>query len=202
MEFIDSRGLAGSNPLIFLKRKMTLPAGKDRVVIFIDGSNFYHGLKENLGFANINFEHLVNSLINPEAHKLIRVYYYNAPVNREEEPEKYKNQQRFFEYLRNLPFFEVKLGRLERRKSGMTEKGVDVKLAVDMVMQAVKNLYDLAILISADGDFADAVQAVMDLGKHVAVAYPKGGKFHHLRQICDYNIFLEEGKHIVKRENR
>jgi len=173
---------------------------KDRVMIFIDGSNFYHGLKENFGFANIDFEHLVNSLINPNKQKLIRVYYYNAPVNKEEEPEKYKNQQKFFNYLKNLAFFEVKLGRLEKRKSGVVEKGVDVKLAVDMVMLAVKNAYDLAILISADGDFADAVQAVKDMGKHIVVAYPKGGRLHHLKQVCDFYIPLELEKNIIRRE--
>lgn len=71
------------------------------------------------------------------------------------------------------------------------EKGVDVKIATDMLWYAVHDLYDVAILISGDGDFADVVQRVKDLGKHVEVAYPPGGKLYHLRQVCDRFIPLD-----------
>jgi uncharacterized LabA/DUF88 family protein len=160
-----------------------------KVMIFIDGSNFYHALK-NLGVTSIDFKHLCDSLIGRER-ELVRVYYYNAPVNQSEEPEKYKRQQKFFNYLRNLDYFEVKLGRLEKRSTGVVEKGVDVKIATDMLWCAVQDLYDVAILISADGDFADVVQRVKDLGKHVEVAYPEGGRLYHLRQVCDRFIPLD-----------
>ena len=49
------------------------------------------------------------------------------------------------------------------------EKGCDVNLAVDMMSMAYKNLYDVAILVSADGDFASACQCVKDLGKHIEI---------------------------------
>ena len=74
----------------------------------------------------------------------------------------------------------------------MIEEGVDVRLAVDMVGFAARGLYDTAILISADGDFAAAVQFVKDMGKHVEVAYPAGGKLYHLRAVCDKFISLDD----------
>jgi len=56
--------------------------------------------------------------------------------------------------------------RVEKKKvEKIREKGVDVKLATDMVDKI--DLFDLAILISGDSDFAPALQAVKDRGKVV-----------------------------------
>ena len=139
--------------------------------------------------SNVDFSHLVRKLIGPDR-RLVRVYYYNAPVNHEEAPEQYKSQQKFFAMLRNLDYFEIRLGRLERRSGKIVEKGVDVKLGVDMVAFGARDLYDTAVLISGDGDFADAVQHVKDMGKHVELAFPHPRCFH-LRQICDKFILLD-----------
>jgi uncharacterized LabA/DUF88 family protein len=48
-----------------------------------------------------------------------------------------------------------------------TEKAVDVMIAVDLVLKAVRNEYDAAYLLSADGDFTPAVVAARALGKKV-----------------------------------
>ena len=60
----------------------------ERVAIFIDGSNFYHGLKEYLGKTRINFYKFA-ALLCGEDRKLIRIYYYNAPYKKECNEEKY-----------------------------------------------------------------------------------------------------------------
>jgi uncharacterized LabA/DUF88 family protein len=160
-----------------------------KIMVFIDGSNFYHSLMEKYNRANIDFKHLVDSLVGSDRN-LVRVYYYNAPVNQKEVPDQYKAQQKFFQKLRNLDYFEIRLGRLEKRQGKMVEKGVDVQLGVDMVAFAAKNLYETAIIISGDGDFAGAIQHVKDMGKHVELAFPDL-KCFHLRQICDKFVHLE-----------
>ena len=48
----------------------------ERVAVFIDGSNFYHAVKDQRGSARVDFEHLVSGLVN--GRRLVRVYYYNA----------------------------------------------------------------------------------------------------------------------------
>lgn len=53
---------------------------------------------------------------------------------------------------------------LFRREFG-TEKAVDVNLAVDLLQLA--DNYDVAIIVSGDGDYVPVVQAVKDLGKRV-----------------------------------
>jgi uncharacterized LabA/DUF88 family protein len=69
------------------------------------------------------------------------------------------------------------------------EKAVDVFLAIDLVTMAIKNLYDAAYLLSADGDYTPAVAEVRSLGKKVYAASPLSGaqlakavnSFIHLR---------------------
>jgi uncharacterized LabA/DUF88 family protein len=45
------------------------------------------------------------------------------------------------------------------------EKGVDVKLATDMLK--LQDIYDVGIIVSGDGDYVPAVQVVKDWGKHI-----------------------------------
>lgn len=162
-----------------------------RVAIFIDGSNLYHSLKKDFGRANIDFAKFVQKLV--AGRELVRVYYYNAPIPQEPHNKiAYRKQQQFFDYLRDLPYFRVTLGRLEQRPAGLVEKGVDINIAVDMLRYAFDDLYDVAILVSGDGDFASAVQAVQDRGKHVENAISKSGQSRHLRQTCDTCLTLDE----------
>ncbi len=50
-----------------------------------------------------------------------------------------------------------------------TIKGDDINLALDMLNDAWENKYDLAVLISGDGDFASLVKYVKSKNKEVEV---------------------------------
>lgn len=163
----------------------------ERVAIFIDGSNFYHQLKDELGTARVDMGKLVHKLLADRM--LVRTYYYNAPVDQGNDPARYQAQQRFFDRLRQIPYFQVRLGRLEKRPSGiLVEKGVDLTIAVDMLQLAYRNVYDTAILISGDGDFAYVVNALKDLGKHVENAFLRGGRSKALADVCDKFIPIDK----------
>jgi uncharacterized LabA/DUF88 family protein len=59
----------------------------------------------------------------------------------------------------------------------VVEKAVDVALAVDLVRMADRNEYDVTYLLAADGDYTQAVKAVMETGKKVfAVALKPGAQ--------------------------
>ncbi len=47
------------------------------------------------------------------------------------------------------------------------EKGVDVKIAVDLLVGAYENMYDEAILVSSDTDLVPVIKKVRHLGKKV-----------------------------------
>ena len=73
------------------------------------------------------------------------------------------------------------------------EKGVDIRIAVDMLQFAQRGVYDTAILVTGDGDFAYAVKAVKDLGKDVESACTRRGQARVLRGACDRFVDLDEG---------
>lgn len=165
----------------------------ERVTIFIDGSNFYHCLRMNLGDRRIDFQRFANALCNRATkRKLIRVYYYTVFLKEEDGIEKYKDQQRFLTKLRSFPYFDLKFGRLEKRGDTHVEKGVDINIAVDMLELAYSDAYDTAILVSGDGDYVAAVEAIKRRGKHVEnVFFQKGGSYH-LSKSSDVFISLNE----------
>ncbi|HUU10833.1 MAG TPA: NYN domain-containing protein [Phycisphaerae bacterium] len=160
----------------------------ERVSLFIDGSNLYHGMKAILGRTDLDFRRFVQWVVGER--RLIRTYYYNAPVSARHEPQRAASQQRFFDSLRRIPYFDIRLGRLEPRGDTFVEKGVDIAIAVDMLSMAFHNAYDTAVLVSGDGDFVKALNAVRDLGKHVEVACFH--KAYHVKQAADKVIELNE----------
>lgn len=168
---------------------------KERIMIFIDGSNFYHGLNKNIGKGiDIDFGELGKAIC--DNRELVRMYYYNAPLDQKMDPERYKKQQRFFERLRRTPNFRLVLVRMQRRvvdgRTIYAVKGDDIHIATDMIVLAYKGAYDAAILVSGDGDFVPAVKAVQDMGKRVENYYFKTGHSWHLRQTCDKSVLMDK----------
>ncbi|MBI2869288.1 MAG: NYN domain-containing protein [Chloroflexi bacterium] len=159
----------------------------DRVMIFIDGSNLYHSLKNIFGRTDLDMGKFARKLLGRRY--LTRIYYYNAKVGQREEPERYRSQQEFFRSLKNIPYLELRLGRLVYNNwpsSPPYEKGIDIQLATDMITHAFKNTYDVAILVAGDNDYVGAIQAVKDYGKHFEVAlFGRQGTSRELRQVAD-----------------
>jgi len=164
----------------------------ERVMIFIDGSNLYHSLKNHFNRADLDLGKFCRKII--QRRQLIRIYYYNAKVGLKQEPELYKQQQAFFAGVNAIPYTELRLGRLVYTNWPSVppyEKGTDVQLATDMITHSYKNNYDVAILVAGDNDFAGAVQAVKDNGKHVEVAlFGKQGTSQQLRSSADMVIAI------------
>ena len=161
----------------------------DRVCLFIDGSNFYHALREARLPVSIDFEKLGRELTGPER-RLIHTYYYNTPLRRprlddpdfENKERAVKSQQRFLNALRFIPNLTFRPGRFQNLPNGsQVEKGVDVALAVDMVTLAFKDRYDVAILVSSDADFRAAIETVkFETGKVVGLWQVEGAKAYDL----------------------
>ena len=165
---------------------------KERVMIFIDGSNLYYSLK-SLNIDKIDFEKLLCLL--KKDNLLISTFYYNAPLNIKINPKTYWEQQKFFNELRKIPDFNVVLCKLRKhkRKNGdfvFDVKGDDVHLAVDLVSGAYENLYDIAIIVSGDEDFVPAIKKVKKLGKKVINAYFKSTSSTTLKKTCNNYIYM------------
>lgn len=159
-----------------------------KVAVFIDGSNLYHGVKRAGLTRLIDVPKLADKLV--DGRTLVRTYYYVATVPQEMDPETARTQQRFLQRLYEAPYLDVRLGRLVKRGKRWEEKGVDALLVTDMVHMAAKGLYEVAVLVSGDGDLAYTAQAVKDLGRHVENAYFRQGRSDNLIQRCDKFIEL------------
>ena len=164
----------------------------ERVMIFIDGSNLYHSLKTYFKRTDLDIGKFCQKLF--EKRRLIRIYYYNARVGLREEPQRYRDQQKFFDGVTSIPYTELRLGRLVYSNwpnSPPYEKGVDILLATDMLTHAFKNNYDVAVLIAGDNDYVGAIQAVKDNGKNVEVAlFGKERTSLQLRTVSDKIITI------------
>ncbi len=60
--------------------------------------------------------------------------------------------------------------RIVRTGEKPREKGIDVQIAVDLVLGAVNDDYDVGIVFSGDSDLLPAIRAAMIIGKHIEVA--------------------------------
>jgi uncharacterized LabA/DUF88 family protein len=165
----------------------------ERIMVFIDGSNLYHSLRTHFKRADIDIGKFSKKLL--EKRRLIRIYYYNARVGRREEPERYRDQQAFFDNVSAIPYCELRLGRLvyvNWPNSPPYEKGVDIQLTTDLLTHSYKNNYDVAVLVAGDSDYVGALQAVKDNGKNVEVAlFGKERTSRPLREVADRIITID-----------
>src|SRR3989344_1363917 len=144
----------------------------ERAAVFIDGSNLHYKLKD-VGIQNLSyFQYGDFALWLAIRTNLVSRRYYIGVVRAKEDDEKgqrlRKNQKRLFNHLTSKKCgFLVERGYIMHNDGVYYEKGVDVKIAVDLLVGAYENLYDTAILVSSDTDLIPAIEKVRALGKKV-----------------------------------
>ena len=133
---------------------------KETVAVYIDGGNTYQRS------ARLDYSAFIAHLVGDR--KLISKRYYVGIVKNVDNTEKgekmVKGQQKFLDGLRNEGF-EVKAGRIMYDDGRIREKGVDVKLSLDVVVGAVDDWYDTAIIISSDTDLIPAIKYIRSAKK-------------------------------------
>ncbi|MDO8560067.1 MAG: NYN domain-containing protein [bacterium] len=172
----------------------------ERVHIYIDGGNFHHLVLKKLNFQerDFSFEDFANFLANGRSIAKYGKRFYVGTVREElgnkKSVEAMSRQTKLFTGLLSSGW-QIKTSKLRKRiekividsrvigyqnllKQGvrqieferMREKGIDVKLATDLIVGAVDNQYDTAIVVSSDGDLVPAIDWVRHRG-HKKVEY-------------------------------
>lgn len=173
-----------------------------RVKVFIDYQNVYHCAREAFGMKNnhpidghvrpLRLGLLLKQLgesVDPDRElKQVRVYR-GEPTNKSHPTLQGAFQRQVAAWRTREPYLATTTrpmrynptkwdhtGRETAWDSG-EEKGIDVLLALDMALGAVKDEYDVAVLCSGDTDLEPAIDAVVAEGKKVenAVWRPTGG---------------------------
>ena len=166
-----------------------------RVALFIDAAHIHHSLPPD---SKIDYFKMIDFLVDDR--HFVRAFYYDGiypeykALEKEEYKQKRENLLNFVKIFRGRKVIPRLLD-LKFRGNRAIQKGVDVQIAIDMLMMAFQNVYDVAILVSADSDFAGVIRAVQSLGKLVEVAYfGNEGLSGELMDVADKLIDLS--KHI------
>ena len=81
-----------------------------------------------------------------------------------------EGQKNMFKYLENLPFLELRTTDLKQARGIIYQKGVDVKIATDLVHYAHCNSYDIALILGGDTDLIECIRLIRKgMGKIVIV---------------------------------
>ena len=158
-----------------------------RTFVFIDGGNFYFKLKElnlrlNGKFSLLDFQFRKFAEWLTQPNDLIEIRYYIGAIKRKRSNSKseklYADQQKLIGKLQQQSI-HITLGQIIRHPDkSYHEKGVDVRLAVEMIRFARQDKYDQAYLVSSDTDLVAAVEEVQAFRKTVQyIGISKGQSF-------------------------
>ncbi|MBI3103356.1 NYN domain-containing protein [Candidatus Daviesbacteria bacterium] len=142
---------------------------KQRCVILIDGSNFYFKLKdlELHNLLNFNFSGFAKMVSGKK--EIVGAIYYVGVVRTDGSKRSfkmYKDQRKLLAHLKKNGF-RYSLGYLLKSDGKFHEKGVDVNMAVDMLVATYEDLCDHIILVSSDTDLLPAIKKAREKGKTV-----------------------------------
>ena len=174
---------------------------KTRVYAYIDGFNLYHAIdalnRPHLKW--VDLWALVASFLR-EDQQLIEVNYYSAYATWL--PEEFARQRQFTAALRASGVRVHMSDFTTRTRVCFTcgaswrsheEKQTDVRMAVDMVADALEGKLDVAAVVTADSDLRPAVEKVRSTnGKRILVIAPPG-RFSRARDLR-HNVAITPGR--------
>jgi uncharacterized LabA/DUF88 family protein len=184
-----------------------------RVFAFIDGMNLFNSAKRCFGYRHPNCDHLkiVNATVNIEpGRQLERATLYQGVPKSEHDANSnawwnrklamvgrsgVKIERRYMK-RRELTISLDGIVHFEHTVQRLIEKGIDLKLGLDLVRYANSKSYDVAIVFSQDGDLVEAVEEVHRIASEqnrwvqVECAYPVTpvGEWHPINRTVPRQI--------------
>lgn len=165
-----------------------------RVAVFIDNSNVFHYIYD-IKKTDKSWVCLYNPLILAEKlagnRNLVYVGFYcvRPPSyllnGTQEEQWRYNLTQKYYGEIEKLPNVSIKFGDLKGTRGQLQEKNLDTQLATDMVTMAALGKYDVAILVSNDGDYKSAIENTKLFNKKIENLFFKGSLSMAIDGKCD-----------------
>jgi len=165
-----------------------------RIAIFIDNSNVFHRIHD-IKKTDTSWTCLYNPLILAEKlagnRNLVYVGFYcvRPPSyllnGNPSDKKKYNLTQQYYGIIEKLSSVHIKFGDLKGTRGQLQEKNLDTQLATDMVTMAALDKYDVAILVSNDGDYKSAIENTKLFNKKIENLFFKGGLSMAIDGKCD-----------------
>ena len=156
-----------------LKLKKKIVTMLKRSMVFIDAGNLLHGWSELCSRREkrlIDYKKFI--VVLADHTDFIRGYYYDSTTKEQQSP-----KQRYYDMLRQhtitivtkpLKFKRIVCRHCNHAESNVPhQKGVDVAMATDMMGLCFEDAYDVAIVVSGDNDFEEAIKYIKSRGKNV-----------------------------------
>jgi uncharacterized LabA/DUF88 family protein len=176
----------------------------EQVIVYIDGFNLYFGMMDaNCADCRwLDVQKLAESLIR-QNQKLVTVKYFTSRVRNH--PSKEKRQSTYLDALQakgiDIRYGHYQAGTIECRNCyhiwpTANEKMTDVNIATELIIDAYKNKYDTAILISGDSDLTPPLRAVHSEfpNKRIVVAFPPKRHSVSLKKASKGNFIIGRKK--------
>ncbi len=134
----------------------------NRIMIFIDLRNVMKSIELQAVETRLDLYAMAKQLVGPR--DLVAAYVFDTRMPLDVKD----SSRRFHDKLRYLGFRVVAREAYDPHRN--EQKEVDVAMACEMVVHALRDHYDVAIVVSGDRDFVPAMQHVQAAGKMVEVA--------------------------------
>ncbi len=145
-----------------------------RTVAFFDGQNLFHAAKEAYGYTYPNYDpyQLANGVCKDQGWALSQVRFYTGVPDRSDDY--FWNQfwisklaemgrKGISVYSRSLRYrnqrVELPDGTIHTFLVG-SEKGIDVRIALDVIRLALQQVYDVALIFSQDQDLSEVSEEI------------------------------------------
>lgn len=166
-----------------------------RTIVYIDGFNLYYGCLKGTRYRWLDVGEMCRRMLQAD-NDIVGIKYFTAKVkSRASNPQQAQRQQIYLRALETIPGLSLHFGHFitrpatrmlvkpPRRGSKFAEvwtteeKGSDVSLASHLLIDGFRARYDLAVVVSNDGDLKEPVHFVRhELNAPVGVLNP-----HHNR---------------------
>ena len=174
-----------------------------RYCFYIDGFNVYYALQELPAYHKykwLNYRRLAEAVIRSKD-RITGIFYFTAFVRW-----KPLNVRRHEEYIKILRWAgvetiqgrfmtkDIKCHRCQQYCTTHEEKRTDVNIACKILTDAINNLFDKAVIISADSDLLPVIKAVEKIApeKEIGVMFPIGRTNYELRQNASFRIWMSQ----------
>ena len=177
-----------------------------RVIAYIDGFNFYFGLKSKhwRRYYWLDMQRLAKNLLQPDQ-QLAGTKYFTSLLRPNHDADKAKRQGIYLDTLQTLAGLRIVYGHYLTKRERCykcqaewvrpEEKMTDVNIAVELLADAFADNYDTALLMSGDSDLSAPIEKIRNLfpEKRVVVAFPPARESFHLKKLADAYFVIGRG---------